>query len=149
MPYLVSSFNEAQANFSPDGKWVAYSSNESGTVEVYVRPFPASSGGKWLVSNGGGNQVRWRPDGKELFYTAPGGTLMAAEVHATRSAFEVGGPKPLFRPQILGGLGGGPFSSWRYGISRDGQRFLINTALEQSASVPITVVTDWTAGLKK
>jgi Tol biopolymer transport system component len=149
IPYLVTPFNEGQARFSPDGKWVAYSSNESGTVEVYVRPFPASSGGKWLVSNGGGNQVSWRPDGKELFYVAPSGALMAADVHASGSAFEVGTPKTLFRPQILGGLGSAPISAWRYAVSKDGQRFLINAALEQSASVPMTVLTDWTAGLKK
>jgi eukaryotic-like serine/threonine-protein kinase len=149
IPYLVTPFNESQAKFSPDGKWVAYSSSESGTVEVYVRPFPASSGGKWLVSNGGGNQVRWRPDGKELFYIAPGGALMAVEVHANGSAFEVGAPKVLFRTQILGGLGGGPTTDWRYAVSMDGQRFLINTTMEQSAAAPITVVTNWTAELKK
>jgi Tol biopolymer transport system component len=149
IPYLVTPFNEAQAKFSPDGKWVAYASNESGTVEVYVRPFPASSGGKWLVSNGGGNQVLWRPDGKELFYIAPGGSLMAAEVHVTGSAFEVGVPKALFRPQILGGLGSAPITAWRYGVSKDGQRFLMNTILEQSDSTPMTVLTDWTAVLKK
>jgi eukaryotic-like serine/threonine-protein kinase len=149
VPYLVTPFNETQAKFSPDSKWVAYTSNESGTAEVYVRPFPASSGGKWLVSTGGGTEVTWRPDGKELFYLAPGGMLMAADVHASGSAFEVGAPKQLFRPQILGGLGGGPNSSWRYAVSRDGQRFLMNTALDQSVSAPVTVVTNWTADLKK
>jgi Tol biopolymer transport system component len=149
IPYLVTPFNEEQAKFSPDGKWVAYSSNESGTVEVYVRPFPASSGGKWLVSNGGGNEARWRSDGKELFYMAPGGSLMAAEVHATGSALEVGSPKELFRTQILGGLGAGATNAWRYAVSKDGQRFLVNTAMEQTAPTPITVVTNWTAELKK
>jgi serine/threonine protein kinase len=148
IPYLVTPFNEAQAKFSPDGKWVAYSSNESGTVEVYVRPFPASSEGKWLVSNGGGAQVRWRPDGKELFYIAPGGTLMAEDVHVTGSSFEVGAPKVLFRTEILGGAGGGPTNAWRYAISKDGQRFLINVTAEETASLPITVVTNWPTELK-
>jgi serine/threonine protein kinase/dipeptidyl aminopeptidase/acylaminoacyl peptidase len=149
VPYLVTPFNEVQAKFSPDGKWVAYSSNETGTVELYVRPFPASSTGKWLVSNGGGRQVRWRPDGKELFYVAPGGALMAAEVHTTTSTFEVGVPKVLFRPQILGGLGGGPSIARRFDVSKDGQRFLINTAGDDKSSTPITVTTQWTELLKK
>jgi dipeptidyl aminopeptidase/acylaminoacyl peptidase len=149
IPYLVTPFNEQQAKFSPDGKWVAYSSNESGTVEVYVRPFPASSGGKWLVSNGGGNEVRWRPDGKELFYISPGGDLMAAEVNASGSALEISSPKTLFRTQILGGLGAGAIGAWRYAVSKDGQRFLINTAMEQTAATPITVVTNWAVELRK
>jgi Tol biopolymer transport system component len=149
IPYLVTPFNEEQAKFSPDGKWVAYSSNESGSVEVYVRPFPASSGGKWLVSNGGGREVRWRPDGKELFYVAPDGALMAAEVHAGGSSFEVGVPKTLFHPQITGGTGGGLNFSWRYDVSRDGQRFLINNAAEQTTAVPIHMDINWAAGLKK
>lgn len=101
------------------------------------------------MSNGGGTQVRWRPDGKELFYIAPSGALMAAEVHATGPALELGAPGVLFRTQILGGLGGGAALDWRYAVSKDGQRFLINTAMEQSASAPITVVTNWTAELKK
>jgi Tol biopolymer transport system component len=149
IPYLVTPFNEGQAKFSPDGKWVSYSSNESGTVEVYVRPFPASSGGKWLVSSGGGNQARWRSDGKELFYMSPSGSLMAAEVHATGSAFEIGAPKSLFHAEILGGLGAGAVSAWRYAAAKDGQRFLVNAAMEQTAAAPITVVTNWTEGLKK
>ncbi len=149
IPYLVTPFNEGQAKFSPDGKWVAYSSNESGTIEVYVRPFPASSGGKWLVSNGGGSEARWRPDGKELFYIAPGGALMATEVHATGSALEIGAPKMLFRTQILGGFGAGASAAWRYAVSKDGQRFLMNSSMEQTASSPITVNTNWTVVLKK
>jgi len=149
IPYLVTTFNESQAKFSPDGKWVAYSSNETGTVEAYVRPFPSSSGGKWLVSNGGGRQVRWRPDGKELYFIAPGGALMAAEVHTTGSTFVASTPTVLFRPQILGGLGGAPTTLWRYDISKDGQRFLINTAGDEKSSAPITITTQWQELMKK
>jgi Tol biopolymer transport system component len=149
IPYLVTSFIERQAKFSPDVKWVAYSSNESGTVEVYVRPFPASTAGKWLVSNGGGSQVRWRPDGKELFYIAPDGRLMAVGVNAAGSTFEASTPKVLFRTEVLGGRGGGVASAWRYAVSKDGQRFLMNTAQEQTVSAPITLDTNWTAELKK
>jgi eukaryotic-like serine/threonine-protein kinase len=141
VPYLVTPFNEQQAQFSPDGKWVAYTSNESGSNEVYVRPFPASSGGKWLVSNGGGGQARWRRDGKELYYLRADGTLMAAEVH-TGAAFQAGVPKALFRARITGGIGGGPNVAWRWDISKDGQRFLVNTATEEN-SAPVMVTTQW------
>jgi len=148
VPYLVTPFDEGQAKFSPDGKWVAYSSTESGVKEVYVRPFPASSGGKWLVSNGGGSQARWRPDGKELLYFSPDGTLMASEVRLTPT-FQTSTPKALFKPEILGGLGGGPSSSWRWDISRDGQRFLINTSTEEKNSAPVVVSTQWMNAIKK
>jgi hypothetical protein len=74
---------------------------------------------------------------------------MAADIHVTGSSFEVGAPKVLFRTEILGGAGGGPTNAWRYAISKDGQRFLINAAAEQTASVPITVITNWPAELKK
>jgi hypothetical protein len=116
---------------------------------VYVRPFPASSGGKWLVSNSGGNQARWRSDGKELFYIGPSGVLMAADVRVSGSALEIGTPKMLFHTEILGGLGSGANTAWRYAVSKDGQRFLINSTMEQTTSSPITVVTNWIEGLKK
>jgi Tol biopolymer transport system component len=148
VPYLVTPFSEAQAQFSPDGRWVVYTSDETGTKEVYVRPFPMSSGGKWPVSNGGGSQPRWRRDGKELFYFAPDSTLMAVPVTGG-STFQLGVPKALFRTTVLGGTGGGPGSSWRYDVSPDGQRFLINTALEEATSSPITLVVNWQTTLKK
>ena len=137
------------SQFSPDGKWVAYSSNESGAVEIYVRPFPASTGGKWLVSNGGGRQARWRRDGKELFYVAPNGDMMSVDVKSTAGTLEASTPKVLFHPPILGGQGGGPTAAWRYDVSRDGQRFLINAATEEKTSTPVTVTTHWTELLKK
>ena len=149
IPYLVTPFSETQGKFSPDGKWVAYSSNESGAVEIYVRPFPASTGGKWLVSNGGGRQARWSRDGKELFYVAPNGDMMSVELKATATTFEASTPKVLFHPPILGGQGGGPTAAWRYDVSRDGQRFLINAATEEKNSTPLTVTTHWTELLKK
>jgi len=148
VPYLVTPFSEGQAQFSPDGRWVVYTSDETGTKEVYVRPFPMSSGGKWPVSNGGGSQPRWRRDGKELFYFAPDSTLMAVPVTGT-STFQLGLPKALFRTTVLGGTGGGPGVAWRYDVSPDGQRFLINTALEEATSSPITVVVNWQTTLKK
>ncbi|HUA22271.1 MAG TPA: protein kinase [Bryobacteraceae bacterium] len=148
VPYLATQFNELQGKFSPDGKWVSYTSNETGTNEIYVRPFPASSGGKWLVSNGGGTQARWRPDGKELFYVARDGTLMAVDVN-TSSGFQAGVPKALFRTRISGGLGGAPGVAWRWDISKDGKRFLVNSSSEEKSSPPVTVTTDWTGMLRK
>jgi eukaryotic-like serine/threonine-protein kinase len=147
-PYLVTPFRAGQAQFSPDGHWVAYTSNESGTKEVYVQPFPSPSGGKWPVSSGGGSQPRWRRDGKELLYFAPDNMLMAVSVAAVGGTFQPGVPKPLFRAAVLGGTGGGPSSSWRWDISPDGQRFLINTALEEGATAPVTMVLNWDSALK-
>jgi eukaryotic-like serine/threonine-protein kinase len=148
MPYLVTPFNEDQAQFSPDGHWVVYTSNETGTKEVYVAPFPMSSGWKWPVSNGGGSQPRWRRDGKELFYFTPDSTLMAVDV-TTGSTVQLGMAKPLFHAAVLGGTGGGAGSAWRWDISPDGQRFLINTALEEAAATPVTIVLNWQTALKK
>jgi eukaryotic-like serine/threonine-protein kinase len=148
VPYLVSPFNEAQAKFSPDGHWVVYTSNESGTKEVYVQPFPVSSGGKWLVSNGGGSQPRWSNDGKELFYFTLDSTLMAVSVTTTGGTFQPGVPKALFRAPVLGGSGGGPTTAWRWDISPDGKRFLINTALDEGTGTPVTVLLNWQSAIK-
>ena len=148
-PYLVTPFNEGQAQFSPDGHWVVYTSNETGTKEVYVQPFPISSGGKWPVSNGGGSQPRWRRDGKELFYITPDSTLVAVSVTANGANFQLGAPKALFRTTALGGTGGAPGLSWRWDISPDGQRFLINSELDGATASPVTMVLNWEAALKK
>jgi len=129
------------AQFSPDGRWVAYSSTESGRTEIYVAPFPGP-GGKWQISTAGGSSPRWQRDGAEIFYLAPDNKLMAAAVNGKGSSFEVGAVRPLFQTNSIGSIS-------TFAVSADGQRFLINTASEQSASAPITVVLNWTAGLKK
>jgi serine/threonine protein kinase len=147
-PYLVTPFGKSQAQFSPDGQWVVYTSNESGTTEAYVQPFPMSSGGKWPVSNGGGSQPRWSRDGKELFYFAPNETLMAVDFNASGGTVQLGIPKPLFRASVLGGTGGAPIVAWRWDVSKDGQRFLINTSLEEADASPITVLLNWQATMK-
>jgi Tol biopolymer transport system component len=147
-PYLVTPFSKSQAQFSPDGKWVVYTSNESGTVEAYVQPFPMSSGGKWPVSNGGGAQPRWSRDGKELFYFAPNETLMAVDFNASGGTVQLGIPKPLFRASVLGGTGGAPTIAWRWDVSKDGQRFLVNTSLEEADASPITVLLNWPSVVK-
>ncbi len=127
--------------FSPDGRWVAYSSTESGRTEIYVAPFPGP-GGKWQISTAGGTAPRWRRDGAEIFYLAPDNKLMAAAVNDKGSSFEVGAVRPLFQTNSVGAVS-------TFVVSADSQRFLINTASAQAASAPITVVLNWSAGLKK
>jgi len=143
-PFLQSVFNEDHARFSPDGRFVAYASDESGRFEVYVQTFPAS-GGKWLVSANGGAQPRWRRDGKELFYIAPDRKLMAVDVKAEASTFVVGVPKALFQTHVISY----PNPRNIYDVSADGQRFLIITPPEETTSTPVTVVANWTADLKR
>jgi len=140
VPLLNTQFSEAPGQFSPDGRWVAYSSNESGRNEVYVVPF-SGQGGKWQVSAGGTN-ARWTRNGSEIVYMSPDNTLMAAEVNGRGTGFEVGAVTPLFRTRIAP-------TRYEYDVTADGQRFLINTLPEQTTSSPITVVLNWTAGLKK
>lgn len=143
-PFLQTEFREIQGQFSPDGKWIAYVSNESGTWQVYVRSFPAS-GGKWQVSTAGGGQPRWRRDGRELFYIGPGSRLMTVEVKGGVASFEAGVPKALFELRITDMT----FHRNSYVVAADGQRFLVTSRLEEAASTPTTVVLNWTAGLKQ
>ena len=143
-PLLQTQFGgTADGQISPDSRWVAYASNESGRNEVYVAPFPGP-GGKWQISTAGGTKPRWRHDGSEIFYLAPDGKLMVASVNGKGAGFDVGVVKQLFATRIVTFAG-----FYQYDVSADGQRFLINTTPEQTASAPITVVLNWTAGLKK
>ena len=138
--YLQTEFNEGQGQFSPDGRWMAYVSDESGKREVYVQTFPAS-GGKWQISAGGGSFPRWRRDGKELFYIAADQKLMAVAVQAD-STLEAGRPQALFEPRFFQPI-------IPYTVSADGQRFLFTTPVEEDNSSPMTVVLNWMAELKK
>ena len=140
--------SEDGGQFSPDGRWIAYRSNESGRREIYVRPFPGP-GRAWPVSTRGGSQVRWRHDGKELFFIGADGSLMAASIalHTDEQTVTVGAPVPLFRTGFHGGEG---FDTPQYSVSSDGQRFLMNVDADEDAGAsPITIVQNWTAGLKK
>jgi hypothetical protein len=121
-------------------QWIAYTSDESGVSEVYVRRFPGADG-KWQVSTHGGLEPRWRRDGKELFYQALDGTLMAAEMPADQSRLEASTPRALFNPGISGPV--------NYVVTSDGQRFLLIIGGEAEGSSPITVVLNWDATLKK
>jgi Tol biopolymer transport system component len=146
--YLATQFNESQARFSPDGRFIAYTSDESGKSEVYVQPFPQASGGKWLVSKGGGNQPQWRRDGKELFYISADSKMMAVDV-TTTPAFQNGNPKALFGAPIFG-TGTGPAT--RYDVTPDNRKFLINTRGTEAAAAPagsMTVVVNWQMGLRR
>jgi hypothetical protein len=145
IPFLATPADETDGAFSPDTKWVAYSSDESGRREVYVQGFvpdhvPAVGIGKWQISSAGGAKPRWRRDGKELYYIAGGGKMMAVPVKSTATTFEPGVGIPLFDTHTVG------FTP--YDVAPDG-RFLINTVMESGNASTITVVLNWTAGLKK
>jgi serine/threonine protein kinase/Tol biopolymer transport system component len=133
-----------QARISPDGRWLAYASNESGRYEVYVRPFP-SGDGKWLITSGGGSEPSWRRDGKELYYIAPDGALTAVSV-ATAPTFEAGARTRLFKTE-MSTLVNTSFTRNQYVASADGQRFLLNQPIGPQAS--IVVMMDWLASLPK
>jgi Tol biopolymer transport system component len=139
-PFLHTPFNAQNAQFSPDGHWIAYQSDESGRFEIYAAPFPGP-GGKRQISNSGGQYPRWRADGKELFYIAPDQRLMAAQIAIRGGEFETGEVHPLFGPLLTG-------NSYQYDVSADGQRILAITP-RQTASEPLTIVQNWPAGLKK
>lgn len=141
-PVVQTNFDEQQAQFSPDGKWIAYQSDESGRVEIYVQPFPGP-GNKWPISTNGGSQIRWRRDGKELFYVALNGRLMAVPigVASNAGALEVGTPVMLFAPRLGGAVQQADYRH-QYMVSSDGQRFLVATVTEGATS-PITVILNW------
>ena len=142
-PYLHMDFNESHGKLSPNGKWLAYQSDETKRAEIYVQTFP-NPGGKWQVSTNGGTRPVWSRDGKELFFIDSGRKMMAAEVKSNVQ-FEAGVPKPLFDTRLQQGQQQG---ITRFDVSKDGH-FLIPTALEEGTAVPISVVVNWTVGLKK
>ncbi len=147
--FLKTPFDEWKGVFSPDGRWVAYASNESGRYEIYVRPFhppgaknsdAASGTMQWQVSTAGGIDPTWRPDGKEIDYIDPSGAMMAAPITASGATFAAGTPVKLFQTRILGG-GEDRQVAREYDVAPDG-RFLIDTVPE-SAAAPITLVLNW------
>lgn len=140
-PLLRTESNEGQGAVAPDGKWIAYDSDQSGRNEIYVQPYPAM-GAKWQVSKDGGHGSRWRRDGKELYWLDEDGTLMAAEV-SLGPAFQSRMPQPLFETGITH-----PFE--RYAVSADGKRFLVPVPLEhREENRSATVVVNWLAAAKR
>jgi eukaryotic-like serine/threonine-protein kinase len=151
VPLVKSEFNERGARFSPDNRWIAYTSNKSGKDEVYVRAFDlnfvpgsgnATPGGEYIVSRGGGVGPHWRGDGKEMFYLAPDGGVMSVDVIATAPEFKTGAPKLLFK---------GPPGLVFWDVANDGKRFLIPVAggTVSGNPAPYKVVLNWTSPLKK
>ena len=146
IPFVVTQADETFGQFSPDGQWIAYSSDESGRREVYVQGFapdrvPATAGGKWPMSTAGGDKPRWSRNGKELYYLAPDRKLMAVPVKLG-PPFEPGIAVPLFETRANG--------FFPYDVHPDG-RLLISmpTAGEAPVSSPLTIVLNWQAGLKR
>ena len=138
--FLRTGANELWGQFSPDGRWMAYQSNETGRYEIYVRPFPAR-GGPIPISTAGGVYPRWSRDGKELYFIAPDAKLMAVPIRATTTMLEAGAPAALFQTRRLGGGSNVIGRSHQYDVARDG-RFLINVDAQSSAP-PITLLMNW------
>jgi Tol biopolymer transport system component len=146
--YLATSFSEGEPALSPDGRWLAYVSNESGPFEVYVRPFPDATGGQWVISNDGGHFPRWRADGGELYYLDARRQVMAVSVK-TAARFEVEGSQSLFTAPV-------EFPTIAqinlpYDVTGDGQRFLFSRPAEAATSTSepsLTVVRNWHSTLK-
>jgi Tol biopolymer transport system component len=150
---LDAQFVETYGQVSPDGKWLAYESNETGTSEVYVQPFPRGTA-QWKVSTNGGSQPRWRQDGRELFYLSEylsqqtNAKMMSVDVKATETTFDASAPKELFDSPIANPNHNGPYQP--YAVSPDGQRFLIPQSPSGiQVTAPVVVVINWTAGLQR
>jgi Tol biopolymer transport system component len=143
-PFSVvqTSFEDRHAQFSPDGHWIAYESNETGQFEIYVQRFPGP-GGRQRISTAGGAQVRWRHDGRELFYVALDGRLMAVPIRfaADGQTVDAGTPAPLFVTHVGGAVSG--LDRQQYVVSADGQRFLMSVVPEDPNPPPITVILNW------
>jgi hypothetical protein len=153
LPVAQTEFEESQGQFSPDVKWVAYTSNETGRSEVYVRAFPGPAGRR-RISTGGGVYPRWGKEGREIFYVTPDNRLLAVPIRTApdRSTLTPGAAVELFRTQLATPGGNtnllGFSSRSEYAVAPDG-RFLMNVNLEDSGTSPITVVLNWTAALRR
>jgi Tol biopolymer transport system component len=143
--FLATRFNEVQGRLSPDQRWMAYASDESGRFEVYVRRYPDGANQSTL-SIAGGMQPRWRADGRELFYLEPDGQLMAVSVITDGPAFEAAAPRPLFTMEVP--EPSAPFPT-DYDVSADGQRFLANIVVDQASRPSVKIVLNWTTELER
>ena len=140
-PYLATPADEALAQFSPDGKWIAYQSDETGRAEIYVQAFSpgqpaAASGGKWQISNGGGTQPRWRRDGKEIFYFKSRESKIIVVPIRPGVSFNAGAPAPLFNVSLL------TTGGFSYDVTADGQRFLVNRTEKEIGVSRMLVLTN-------
>lgn len=146
-PYLRTPAKEEHARLSPNGRWIAYVSDESGVPEVYVRSFPLESGGKWQISFDGGQQPEWRTDGRELFYMTLDKNLVAMDVE-TEEHFQAGTPHLLFKTGASPNLASHAYNQ-QYYAADNGQRFLINTIVPAETPAQITILLNWQSLLKK
>jgi hypothetical protein len=145
--YSPSPFTQSAGTVSPDGRWIAYASNESGAFDVWLQNFP-TPGGRWKVSSAGGHYMRWSSDGRELFYLTPEMKLMSVSVgvagNASPSVPELGTPMPLFDVPLVGGFTTATGFAQQYDVAPGSQRFLVNLETNTAASrSPITVVVNW------
>jgi serine/threonine protein kinase len=148
MPLVTSEFNDSMGQVSPNSRWLAYVSDETGQAEVYVRPFSPNNPtklGKLPISTGGGSQPRWRADGKELFYTAPDRKMMVTEVKMTLETFDRSAPQVLFEMRF----GFPNVAGFNYSPSADGQRLLMAAEPDGNVNASLTVVVNWQPGSKK
>jgi Tol biopolymer transport system component len=137
-PFLQSQFSQLQARFSPDGKWMAYCSNESGEYKVYVVPYPGP-GGKWQISPGSGCAPRWRHDGKEIYYVSADKTMMAVQIKASGSGLDVGTANPLFETRLYNAYGN---YFGNYDVTPDGEQFVLVTTGEQGNGI-LMLLQNW------
>jgi eukaryotic-like serine/threonine-protein kinase len=148
VPLVSSKFGLGAARFSPDGKWIAYTSNETGSPNVFVQSYSPGqplSGAKWIVSPGGGFEPRWNGNGKELFYVSPNSEVMSVKLEASASGFKAGVPIRLFETRV-------PVpdrSGRRYDVSRDGQRFLMTETTGDSGGSALNLITNWLERARK
>jgi eukaryotic-like serine/threonine-protein kinase len=147
--YLPTKFRNATSAFSPDGRWLAFTTNESGTYQIVIQSFPDPSTGKWQITGNGGTEPRWRGDGRELYYLGLDGKIMAVSIQADKTV-EAGQPVPLFQTPLKTSFNPG---LKRYDVTADGQRFLVLSPVvstpAQANANPITAVVNWTAALNK
>jgi Tol biopolymer transport system component len=155
-PLVESPFRKGPARLSPDGRWIAYGTNDTGADQIVVQPFPDVSQGKWQVSTRGGLDPHWRADGRELYYIAPNGDIMVVEIGAG-DTFEPGAPRILFSTDGI--VQSEQVPNYYYSVTGDGERFLVSERLEQGAAaaadgsvatVPeINVIVNWAAQLPR
>jgi serine/threonine protein kinase len=141
---IATRFNEFAPQLSPDEHWLAYLSDQSGSVNAYIEPYP-STGAKYQISTGGAFQPRWRRDGKELFYRTPDDRLVSVMITASGQRLQISTPTPLFQIHLAAAAAGG---GYQYDIAPDGQKFLMNVSKIEGAR-PVTLVTNWASELKR
>jgi len=148
-PYIESPFDKAQARISPDGRWLAYTTNDSGMYQIMVQSFPDPNRGRWQITAQGGIEPKWRRDGRELYYLALDGNLMAVPIKETRpeQPFEAGTSTVLFQTPLTVSRTQSPRDR-RYDVAPDG-RFLIAIPVAAGGPEPVTAVVNWASELEK